>query len=1849
MADDDGEAKKQDAFLQNKETYKRTQETQNEQRFPIRVPGIVEVPVGSRGPRSLYLRRNGDTFGFTLRHFIIYPPESLAETDGRHAAVGALLTPMDTIFVRYVAQGGPAEQAGLQRGDRILYVNGESVSTLTYSQVVHKIQTSPPYLHLLVVPKEEDVLQKYFSDTAHNPVSNQCQSFDEAEHRRKGFQVDSVSWRSLQDSGSNYGKLSQSARRSQIVQQQKSADNIYSSVNDFAPPYQRPVYQKSADNLYSSPSDNLRREVLVESNLNDLQRARAQPQVPLYRKMGRRSSECATTESLNCDELTLKANYGMDVQFANAPTPANCRMALDAHRRESSSSLGSSANDGSKDSLLSYDSTSTLTGHDTDDSVAMVRLKKSLQKKEEFLRRPSNPAVDMRVQKEFYSRPKKLDKPVWPPNDSPTRLAKPTHHIFQRVKNDIESERESLPNQDGSTTTTNVGKPTKTSKDWHFGQLGKIHEAPTHDAHVNGNSSDGDDRRNYPPHSLQIVSKRAKQFESGHVTPEDDPLSNADRTLLYRSELAGMAQKRVVPNVAVRTKEFETRIYEPHRDFSSSSIASSNAHLRKSFRDSRSLDSSGSNCSLGSSIAENVKQLPGNFSIPIGSKFIHCVPPADGQATQDIPNDVQLVKTRARSNSAGSWAQAMQDSKTDEKMDTTPISTRAQVAPSPLIPQPVERFRATPCVSVTPASPVPNGAVAETAPPHSVLHPSHKPHPARPTDLDLGAPKRPMRHLRPPQADAPPVPAADKHLVVRRTKNTNLTDEERGTRRESYLKATEGGRMHFESADLSDGDVSPQLLRRGSISGGSSSSTSLERDKHSPLVEKEKPQFVRERLLHLKITEIDGKRYPDRSWKQVWAVLKGPKLFLYKDRHHQSPVGTSEVADQSLANGVDMRGSCVQVADDYTKRKNVLRISSVLPCRSELLLQAESTEELAEWVQVLHEQVATDVDGKDVNSGKQQAVPQSVPAATSIQVQGGKSKLPTLRNRSPTGQSPVSKTRKPSQVNDPSTSPKSKTWRGRVAKQFRRIQHGASSPSSPTAPEGSTFGNNLEHCLPSEEHPYVPKLVEICTDFVENRGLEVIGIYRVPGNSAAVTALTDEVNKSYDEVSQVDPRWNDVHVVSSLLKSFFRRLPDSLLTTGAYPYFIQADNIEVPVTRLEEIRKLVKSLPVYNYHTLRHLILHLRRVADNSEVNKMDTKNLAIVFGPTIVRTGEENMQKMVNDMTHQCKIVESLLKYADWFFSDDSVESLNLPAAPIAQGEIFPTEMKTNTALLKENISKMEGLTQSKDQKDKLFLSIFTAAHKRYRKKPKDNDEPQSPTGTGQFNIVQFANATNDLKESTTEVKPSTNEPIKEEKVAKPRDSNAVFNYNKDTEMFRQRVENFIQETNSVLSRPRNNSNNSLDMPNHQMSSSSSSNVRHSLTVNNTCDQRVITKTNSASNVFGRSAPSAEKCAPAKPQFLSFGAKPDSLNNSVNKLKDSSSDISSNASDYKGLTMRRGSSVENIGNQDFVNANGKKVKYENENESNMQRTNSLDSLNKLPALDDGDLVTTMTKIYDERKKKLNPSILSDENIPYVDESPEKICRQSVSYLNKENIPSSPKLYRNPSLHKSQYTNSKLLSTCPNNTYKIKEKLEVAEKDEDCTIGVQIPDNDKVALTTSKKVNIMTSTGNSRLRRSESLNKPERTVSPLNNKLKRSESLNKANDRLKRSDSLTKNEKTESNISKKREISGTRRGKDVFKLKRKNGMPDRSIKRRHTVGGYPDKIILDNRSREEVADNENKKEKTLRTSSPDLSSTRRERLFLEVNFYDSENMILSLRQHLVGARPQSFPESVYKVPLESHV
>lgn len=63
-----------------------------------------------------------------------------------------------------------------------------------------------------------------------------------------------------------------------------------------------------------------------------------------------------------------------------------------------------------------------------------------------------------------------------------------------------------------------------------------------------------------------MVSQRTRQFESGSVP---------DRTSLYVSELARLSNKRIVPDVNVRAREYESKS-DQHRN-----------------RESRSLDSTG--------------------------------------------------------------------------------------------------------------------------------------------------------------------------------------------------------------------------------------------------------------------------------------------------------------------------------------------------------------------------------------------------------------------------------------------------------------------------------------------------------------------------------------------------------------------------------------------------------------------------------------------------------------------------------------------------------------------------------------------------------------------------------------------------------------------------------------------------------------------------------------------------------------------------------------------------------------------------------------------------------------------------------------------------------------------------------------------------------------------------------------------------------------------------------------------------------------------------------------------------------------------------------------------------------
>ena len=61
--------------------------------------------------------------------------------------------------------------------------------------------------------------------------------------------------------------------------------------------------------------------------------------------------------------------------------------------------------------------------------------------------------------------------------------------------------------------------------------------------------------------------------------------------------------------------------------------------------------------------------------------------------------------------------------------------------------------------------------------------------------------------------------------------------------------------------------------------------------------------------------------------------------------------------------------------------------------------------------------------------------------------------------------------------------------------------------------------------------------------------------------------------------------------------------------------FVLCAEINTYDDRLIEIKSLVHALPKANYDVLEFVMRHLCRVADESDVNKMEPPNLAIVFG----------------------------------------------------------------------------------------------------------------------------------------------------------------------------------------------------------------------------------------------------------------------------------------------------------------------------------------------------------------------------------------------------------------------------------------------------------------------------------------------------------------------------------------------------------------------------------------------------------------------------------------------------------
>ncbi|XP_058127425.1 uncharacterized protein LOC131290650 [Anopheles ziemanni] len=1394
----------------------------------IVAPGVLA------GPRNVVLHRHNGDFGFTLRHFIVYPPDSVTDpVVNPLAAVGMLnfAQPMDTVFVKKVHPNSAAHRAGLQEGDRLLAVNGLTVAAIPYSQVVATIQQTPKTLTLQVVPRNYDILQTFFSETAYNPETNQRP------------QPQAVS-----------------AAKVPVSAQQETPPQPYHPPHLLA----MASAQKKQESLYSTLQ-----EIVVENvveagaGISSSKKTAIYDEVPKI--MANRLNKPSTTQQQSPQQAMLKANGSKGVA-ATAPgfameqllskqqqyshihqhlkhQPHQYLEKITVHEKDCKPyGNGSSPMVLPGNNAMVEDEYATPCGQS--DSIRMSRLRKSLEQKEEFLRRPlvaafdrgvmqqgmagvpTNDGQDIAQHREFYGRPNRFNKLVWPPTAAHLSLEQPQEQSTPAAPGNADPtggkaapESSIVPLSAGASfqaTPPRGGENLSASTRTHVSQLSSIREQffigspaetmvqaapksappsltvavaspapPPRPPPIVGTFSVAS--LPLPSHAaMHGVSEKTKLFESGRaLSPE-----GFDRMNLYKSELSRINTKQVVPNVAVRRKEFELKAESTSR--------------RMSTEDKQRSVSSDSESQRTPVRMRSLSDEPNATQKAFGRASFPPMNPFNEDNTKPLDEQCQdaAEATVSHGSSPQSGAVLAENNRTGNETSTAAVIMRPKQQHSLMVGKDDRKVRRISYLRATARE--------------NLFHLIE-------SDAVLGSSE----------------PSEDTTTTTGESAMSEALGASVSGPPQQETSAIDGDGLLTAGKVKSSAFVqSVQLKSHCAKSKALAHFRDSQADSTAPL--------LREGELNVKVTLIDGKRSADRSWRSVHAELRGNRLKMTHVRdgkistqHTPEPCGTIDLTNFRVTEG------------NYTKRKNVFKLATLgggayypaepssagarqteeyrmqqgasglaslggaLPGSArELLLQADSYADMQQWMEVLRSVCCADggedsganqLPGGDYvsNLGGQQAEPQRVAAQTSVQVHSGASgddyspilstkshRKYALGSRSPSGQSPVTKTRKTPQLNSSSStgrepapmeasiagsrqvaipssqyqinqhptnqlmihqhhqhfgsgkensdregsSPKSKTWKGIVARQFRKMQgqpseSGGSGHSADLMvfPEGASINVPLQFCPVSEDDPYVPLVLTKCTGIVESKGLSVVGIYRIPGNTAAITQLTETINRGLDEATLSDPRWDDVNVVSSLLKSFIRNLPEPLLPKELYGGFIAADKLS-GARRLIELRQLLRRIPPMNYETLKHLMRHLYRVSTNSEVNLMDPRNLAIVFGPSVVRSANESLETAVKDMRHQCQIVEVLINYYQYFFEDGplpSVEEKIIDATVVDSGVEDPS-----TSLLLDNVSKIEPLKESSKESSSGFVAnIVQAANRKIRRSAQRKSTMSSTT----------------------------------------------------------------------------------------------------------------------------------------------------------------------------------------------------------------------------------------------------------------------------------------------------------------------------------------------------------------------------------------------------------------------------------------------------------------------------------------------------------------------------------------
>ncbi|XP_033098750.1 SLIT-ROBO Rho GTPase-activating protein 3-like isoform X2 [Anneissia japonica] len=197
------------------------------------------------------------------------------------------------------------------------------------------------------------------------------------------------------------------------------------------------------------------------------------------------------------------------------------------------------------------------------------------------------------------------------------------------------------------------------------------------------------------------------------------------------------------------------------------------------------------------------------------------------------------------------------------------------------------------------------------------------------------------------------------------------------------------------------------------------------------------------------------------------------------------------------------------------------------------------------------------------------------------------------------------------------------------------------------------FGGDLRKYIAASGQD-IPVVVLSCIDHIRDFGLHHQGIFRVGGSQSEINDIKSAFEKGEDPLPERGES-ADINSVASVLKLYFRELPEPLFPTFMFKQFMECmdSGATAPSERISMVKNLIEQLPDDIMIVMRYLLAFLKHLSQYSDENMMDSHNLAICFGPTLMPTPPN-----VDTLCYQGPINEligTIIRYQENIFPRES------------------------------------------------------------------------------------------------------------------------------------------------------------------------------------------------------------------------------------------------------------------------------------------------------------------------------------------------------------------------------------------------------------------------------------------------------------------------------------------------------------------------------------------------------------------------------------------------------------------